>query len=430
MARVRTFSQGGLTVDSCRASVTGRPIRPLFFPPLAVVPLAQYPGARAEWLVNKGDSVREDQLLARGTRPEDLPLHSPVPGTVVDFREMTLPGGIVSSTALIRFEGEFDRTAKPSESADWAMLSSADLRSRLEKAGVCWSSSSLDAAPVLANLPGHLEALVVNGLQSEPYLAAPSILLEQRSQDLLEGIRILQKIWQPKITHLAVDPEHPDVWQDRFRSLSDGIHVHLLEFKYPQAQEGLLLRTLGFSPVQANRTKVLTVDVETVLALRDAVVEGKPQVEKSVVVAGKGVRNPGIYRVRIGTPIYQLLKDAGGLHPGDFRIVSGGPFLGALVDDLTVPVVKSTSAILALGKGEINSARERPCVRCGDCATHCPVGLEPLNLSKALQKGDWMLAHQEGLDLCIECGICSFICPSRIPLVSMFRKAKESSNAR
>lgn len=426
MPRVKTFSRGGILVDSYRSLTASQPIRPLFLPSLAVVPLVQYPGARAEWVVASGDSVLEDQVIARGLREEDLPVHSPIPGRIVEFRETVLPGGAVCSTALIRLEGAFGRTGRPAAKHSWALVSDEVLRDRIRAAGIVLESSPLDPRPSLENHSAGLDALVVNALQPEPYLTLSLHLQHERADDLAEGTRILQKILRPVQTHFVADPDHPEVWEREYSSLLEGVHLHALQFKYPQAQEGLLLKTIGvpFHPGQPNR--ILILDAASVLAVRDAVVEAKPQVEKTVVVSGQGIRNPGIYRVRIGTPLVQLLKDAGGLKPGDHKILIGGPFHGQAVDHLSTPVLKSTQAVLVLEKDEVNESRERPCIRCGECVLACPVGLEPLNLHHALRQGNLPLARDEGLDFCIECGICSYVCPSRVPLVSQFQSAKEA----
>ena len=270
-----------------------------------------------------------------------------------------------------------------------------------------------------------IETLVVNALQPEPYLTLSLNLQDQRSEALVEGIRILQKLFRPRQTHYVSDPDHPDLWVKRFSAELEGVVLHALSFKYPQSQEGLLLQTIGVSVAPGMGSKVLILDVSSVLAIRDAVVEAKPQVEKTIVVSGRGVQHPGVYLVRIGTPLVQLLKDVGGLHPGEHKILIGGPFQGHSVDLLSTPVLKSTQAVLVLEKDEVNQSLERPCIRCGQCVTSCPVGLEPLNLHKALTQGNIALAREEGLGFCIECGICSYVCPSRVPLVSEFQNAKE-----
>lgn len=427
MPRVKTFSRGGILLDSFRALTETQAIHPLFLPSLAVIPLIQYPGARAEWVVDAGETVAEDQVLARGLRSGDLAIHSPIPGRILEFREVTLPGGAVSSAALIRLEGAFHRTGRRLTKRDWTQVGEEELRESILSAGIYLSSSPLDPRRSLEGLSLPLEALVVNALQPEPYLTLSHHLQKDRAEDLAEGIRILQKVFHPARTEFVSDPDPSEPWTQRFSSLLKGVGLHALEFKYPQAQEGLLLQTIGVKVGPGMASRVLILDAASVLAIRDSVVEAKPQVEVTVVVNGRGVKKPGAYLVRIGTPLVQLLKDAGGVHAGEHKILVGGPFQGKVVDHLSTPVLKSTQAVLVLEKDEVNEAVERPCIRCGQCVEDCPIGLEPLNLHKALILGNQALAWEEGLGFCIECGICSFICPSRVPLAAEFQAAKEAS---
>lgn len=413
-------------MDSFRSLIASHTIQPLFLPSLAVVPLVQYPGARAEWVVEAGDPVAEEQVLARGLRAADLAVHSPIPGRILEFREVTLPGGTVTSAALIRLEGEFGRTGRPTAKKEWLQAPDAELAARIAAAGIYLSSSSLDPRRTLEPLPSALDFLVINGLQPEPYLTLSLHLQHERAEDVAEGVRILQKLLRPARTEFAADPEDAEQWAATFSALLPGVGLHSLEFRYPQAQEGLLLKTLGIPLAPGSGSRILIVDTASVLAVRDAVVEGRPHVEVTVVVTGRGVRQPGAYRVRIGTPLAQLLKDAGGLAPGEHKILVGGPFQGKAVDHLSTPVLKSTQAVLVLDREEVNEAVERPCIRCGQCVESCPVGLEPLNLHKALKQGAADLAWSEGLGFCIECGICSFVCPSRVPLAAEFQAAKEA----
>ena len=426
MPRVKTVSRGGIQVDSFRSLIASSTIQPLYLPSLAIVPLAQYPGARAEWVVGAGEPVAEEQILAQGIRPTDLTLHSPIPGRILEFREVTLPGGAVTSAALIRLEGEFRRTGRLTAKKEWALASEDELRARIGAAGIYLSSSSLDPRRSIEALPPTLDVLVVNGLQSEPYLTLSLHLEHERAADLADGVRILQKLLRPARTEFIADPDDAEGWTATFSGLLPGVSLHTREFKYPQAQEGLLLQSMGIAVAPGAGNRILILDIASVLAVRDAVVEGKPQVEVAVVVTGRGVHHPGVYRVRIGTPLAQLLKDAGGLVPGDHKILIGGPFQGKEVEHLSTPVLKSTQAVLVLDHDEVNEAVERPCIRCGQCVDSCPVGLEPLNLHKALVLGAAALAWSEGLGFCIECGICSFVCPSRVPLAAEFQDAKEA----
>lgn len=422
MSRHKTFFLGGIPVESHRELTQDQPIRPLSLPSIAVVPLSQYPGGRARWVVGVGDHVDEEQVLATGLGSGDLDVHSPTPGVLQEFREITLPGGLVTSAALIRLDGEFERTGRPGKPQDWTSLSPAAMREQIRRCGVFLQSSTLDPPVSFVGLPETVENLVVNALQSEPYLTLPQVLMKERMAALSEGVRILSRIFSPTKVHFVSDMDDFGGFFEENQRHFEGIHCHALEFRYPQAHAGLLLKTLDI------RQSNLILDVASVIALRDALVEQRPQTEKTVVLSGGGARRPGSYRVRIGTPLYQFLKDAGGIKPDSEKVLVGGPFQGDEVASYSSPVIKSTQAVLVLTRKEVNAVPTRACIRCGSCSASCPVGLEPLNLYKLLQQGKTDLAVSEGLDSCIGCGICSFVCPSRIPLLAAFHDAKKEAS--
>ncbi len=419
MSRQKTLFLGGVPVESHRGLTHDQPIRSLSLPSVAVLPLIQFPGARARWIVGVGDHVAEEQVLALGLGSGDLDVHSPTPGVLQEFREITLPGGTVTSAALIRLDGQFGRTGRPSRPQDWNTLDPATLLEQIRRCGVFLQSSTLDRPVNLDEAPAKVEHLVINGLQSEPYLTLPQVLATERLDAVVEGIHILQRIYSPVKTHFVTDRDDAASFFEGNRAAFSGMSCESLEFRYPQAHAGLLLKTLG-----AQRASLI-LDVASVVALRDAVVEQRPQTEKTVVLSGGGARRPGVYRVRIGTPLYQFLKDAGGIKPDSEKVLIGGPFLGEEVESFASPIIKSTQAVLVLLRTEVNAGQTRACIRCGACSASCPIGLEPLNLAKLLQQANPELAFSEGLGSCIECGICSYVCPSRIPLLAAFHDARK-----
>ena len=396
---------------------------------MAVVPLAQYQGARGDWCVSVGDWVAEEQVIAQPSGPTDLPLHAPIPGRIVGFRETLLPGGYTSESALIQMEGPFSRTGKPDSIQNWTEREIDALRARLDQAGLFVESGPLDDRVHLPSMESGLDALVLNGLQPEPYLTLSGYLQDKDPSGLIEGIRILQKIYRPLQTIWATDWDlgPPDL--SSLEVSSEKVEVVSFPFRYPQAQRGLLLQSLGLKTVSGRPARALVLDASSILAIRDAVVFGRPQVEKTIIVSGNGIQNPGPYRVRVGTPLAHLIKEAGGLKPGVSKVLHGGPFRGSLVEDLASPILKSTQGIVVLTESEVNTGTERPCIRCGQCSTDCPVGLEPVNLYYSLLQNRRDQASDEGLNLCLECGICSFVCPSRIPLAAIFKQSKEAESA-
>jgi electron transport complex protein RnfC len=156
----------------------------------------------------------------------------------------------------------------------------------------------------------------------------------------------------------------------------------------------------------------------------------QPLIERIVTVAGGAVSEPANLKVRIGTPISDLIAECGGLTRAPAKIVTGGPMSGHTVERLDAPVTKTTSAVLALTNREVRSATRSPCINCGRCVDACPMGLNPMRLFKLLEHDMDGAAVGEGLLDCTECGACGYICPSRIPLVDGLRGGMDRHRSR
>jgi electron transport complex protein RnfC len=98
--------------------------------------------------------------------------------------------------------------------------------------------------------------------------------------------------------------------------------------------------------------------------------------------------------------------------------------MGFSLLDLDSPVTKGVSGIIALSKNESRLGRENPCISCGRCIDACPFGLSPTRLYKLIDHLDYNGAMDEGLMDCKECGCCSYVCPSAIPLVQGLKLGK------
>jgi electron transport complex protein RnfC len=165
-------------------------------------------------------------------------------------------------------------------------------------------------------------------------------------------------------------------------------------------------------------------NVGTAVAVFEAVASGKPLYERVVTVSGRGVKEPGNWLARIGTPLGELVAQSGGLTPDAAMVIMGGPMMGVAQWTLDVPVVKGTSGIIALTEGESIAAEPRPCIRCGRCLTICPMGLSPALIRQAVENEKWELAGELGVRDCMECGACTFVCTSGRDQVQGYRRAK------
>ena len=426
MARVKTFKPGGLHVETYRHLTPSSPWEHLPIPSVAVVSAVQYPGAQAEWKVTLGQRVEEEQLLADGLRADDVSLHAPIPGIVEAFHEIQLASGERSQTVVIRLDGTFQKTGKPAQRREWKTLSSDQLIQIIGEQGVPLLASTLDKPFRFTSAGSEVKTLVINAVQPEPYQTLGLHIVEDKFDEILEAIRILERAFAVSRTFFAADPENPAAWKRRFVPRLTGIQVFLTQLKYPQAQRKVLLKTLGLSD-QPQGT-LLVVEPGTLLAVYQAVVLNHAYVEKPVVVTGDAVTNPGVYRVRLGTPLAELIRAAGGMKPNAL-VVHGGPFRGNAVTDLASPVMKSTQSILVLDPKHRRESVELPCIHCGACANVCPAGIRPHHLFRALAQSDTADALNEGLNSCVQCGLCAFVCPSRIPLAETFAAAQGDSLA-
>jgi Na+-translocating ferredoxin:NAD+ oxidoreductase subunit C len=152
--------------------------------------------------------------------------------------------------------------------------------------------------------------------------------------------------------------------------------------------------------------------------------KNKPLIERIVTVTGKEIAQPSNFRVRLGTPVTELIEAAGGLPQGTGKVVNGGPMMGKALGSLEVPVTKGTSGILVIPERESSRKPLVNCIRCSKCVSICPMGLEPYLLRAASEHKKWDIVENEGAQDCMECGSCSYICPSGIPLLDYIRLGK------
>jgi electron transport complex protein RnfC len=269
-----------------------------------------------------------------------------------------------------------------------------------------------------------VDLLVINAVESEPYLRAESCLLRDRRAEVMEGIAILQKVLSPQRTVLA---------QNSGEALSSaptseeypGIEQLLLDPKYPQDMPEQLLDVIAETrgPDEARRRVVKGATIlraSTAFAVYEAVILAKPMVERYISVVGGALKRSKVLKARIGTPIGDLIEECGGFLGPPARLILRSALRGHSVHDLDTPITKTSSAVIALDAEEVGSLRRTPCIRCGRCSTVCPELLDPDMLFRLVELGMLPRALKLGLRSCTACGACGYICPSRVPLVAAF----------
>ena len=432
--RTVTFPAGGLYPVRRKEAVHRSAVRNAILPSVSIVALRQSHGPDAELCVAPGDRVGEGTRIGRATGALSAHVHSPIPGLIREIRPVTLPDGVISTAAVIDLAGAFDRLGKVPARHEWTTLRPGALLRLIEDAGVVGMSGV--SQPTHTALDARAAAtcrwLIVNGAESEPYVCADHRLMLEHPAEIFEGLQIVERLLAPDRVAVGVGVDKRDAMRRLRAHDNDGRRRDYvrLSVKYPQGDERQLIRAVTGLEVPSSGyaydVGCVTISPATLYAIWEAVVTRKPLIERVVTVAGRGVARPANIKVRIGTPIGGLLAECGGLTDPDARIVVGGPLRGYATTDLTTPVLKYTTAVLALTAAEVRAAPTVDCIRCGRCAEACPMRLDPARLYKLVAHGRCDDAVNEGLYDCTECGGCGYVCPSRIPLVDGLRSGKVS----
>ncbi|OQY35481.1 MAG: electron transport complex subunit RsxC [Spirochaetaceae bacterium 4572_59] len=434
MKRLNTFPKGGIHPRDCKEASCDKVIQNASMSNTAVVPLSQHIGAPAECLVKKGDIVEEGQLLGKSGGFVSANIHSPVPGEVKEIKNIFLPNGISTPAVVIEMQGEFSRLGKAVPSIPWEGMSVEELTAKVSEMGIVGQGGATFPTHVKLAIPKGktCEIFIINAVECEPYLTSDHRVMMEKGREVLEGIRIIQKILSPSRTVIGIEANKMDAVEHLDTLIKQsGLNMEVmpLQVKYPQGAEKNLIKAVTGKEVPSGKLPlelgVINANVGTCLSIYEAVVEDKPVIERVVTVSGGAIKNPSNLKARIGTSFRTLIEDCGGFSEEPAKIVAGGPMMGFTVYDLDTPVTKGTSGILALTDKEIKAARQTACLSCGRCLSSCPMGVNPTKIFKLIDNNMIDEAAEAGLMDCVECGSCAFMCPAHIPLVQGFRTGKK-----
>ncbi|MGK9171864.1 electron transport complex subunit RsxC [Yokenella regensburgei] len=423
---------GGIHPPEMKTQSSGTPLRQLPLATRFVMPLKQHIGAEGELCVSVGDHVLRGQPLTRG-RGRMLPVHAPTSGTITAIAPHSTahPSALPELSVIIDADGE-DKWIERDGWSDYRAHERAALIERIHQFGVAGLGGA--GFPTGAKLKGGgdlIDTLIINAAECEPYITADDRLMQDCAAQIIEGVRILMHILQPRKVLIGIEDNKPQAIS-MLRAVLAGSHdiqLRVVPTKYPSGGAKQLTQILTGKQVphggRSSDIGVLMQNVGTAYAVKRAIVDGEPLTERVVTLTGESVTRPGNVWARLGTPVRHLLEHAGFCPSSDQMVIMGGPLMGFTLPWLDVPVVKITNCLLAPSASEMGEQpEEQGCIRCSACADACPADLLPQQLywfSKG-QQHDKATAHH--LSDCIECGACAWVCPSSIPLVQYFRQEK------
>jgi electron transport complex protein RnfC len=316
---------------------------------------------------------------------------------------------------------------------DWESASIEDLRNIIWQAGIVGLGGAAFPTHVKLAPPKEkrIDTFILNGVECEPFLTADHRAMLEMSEKMLTGMSIIMKILGTEKGYIGIENNKPDaiaLMTDLTLKKFPTFKVVPLKIKYPQGAEKMLIEAIVNRRVPAGGLPMdvgtVVNNVGTALAVANAVVDGKPLIERIVTVTGQGIQEPKNLLVRLGTPFKFLLEHCGGLKETATQVYMGGPMMGFAQYDMNVPIVKASSGIICQETNEILNKKTYPCIQCGNCVSACPMNLLPTRISSFAENEKLEEAEQYGILNCIECGSCSYVCPSNIPLVQWIRVGK------
>lgn len=394
-----------------------------------VVSMSQHLGAPAKPIKEKGDHVEKGEKIALASSFISADVHSPVSGTIKDIRKVTMANSVTCDAFVI--EPDPQQPEAFTKKVDYQDYSKEKLLEEIKDKGIVGLGGATFPLHVKITIPAgrKVDALVINGVECEPYLTADHRLMLERTKEVLEGIMICNRILNPARTIIGIEENKKDAalaLEKEIELRSLPIEVCLLRMKYPQGDEKQLINATIGREIPSGKLPLdvgaVVVNVGTTYAVYEALAYGKPLYERIVTVTGDCIAQPCNVIAPIGAKVKDLIAFAGGLSKEPDKLVSGGPMMGFAFYDEETPIAKGTSGILAIT--DEKDYRKSACLNCGKCVAACPIGLVPTKLYSLITHARYEEAMANHLMDCKECGCCSFSCPAHLDLVHAMKFGK------
>ena len=398
-----------------------------------VISMSQHIGAPAVPTVKKGDRVLVGQKIGEAGGFISANVHSSVSGEVKSNEPRVMTNGSKATCVVIENDGTYEEASVYDIKNDYTGLTKDRIRELIKEAGVVGMGGACFPTHVKLTPKNEeeIDYIIVNGAECEPYLTSDYRRMLEQPEYLIEGLKVILTLFPKAKGIIGVEDNKKDVIANLKKLVKDepSIEVKSLYTKYPQGAERQLIfattgRKIDSTMLPADAGCIVD-NVDTVFAIRAAVVEERPLISRVITVTGDAIREPQNFLVRIGTNTQELVEAAGGFVKHPKKIISGGPMMGTALFDLDVPVIKGSSALLCLQRDTVSEVEESNCINCGRCVEVCPGRVIPSKLADFAKRGAMEeFVKYNGLECC-ECGCCSYICPAKRNLTQQIKTMRK-----
>ncbi|MCQ2285574.1 MAG: electron transport complex subunit RsxC [Bacteroidales bacterium] len=432
---MRTFKIGGIHFEDNKLSKEVA-VETFPIPAQGTVFLTQSHGAQTVPVVAKGDKVKVGQLLAKAEAIICANVHSPFSGTVVKVEPVADYTGYKRLAAVIEVEGDdWDESIDTSpELVEKITLSKTAIIERIKDCGIVGLGGACFPTHVkFMTHPGQkVDFLLLNAAECEPYITVDYRVMLERAEECLVGIEALLIAADAPKAIIGIENNKPEAIAKWKKMVENHPHIEVvaLKTKYPQGAEKQLIQAVTGRIVPDGELPIsvgcIVSNISTAHAVYEAVQKNKPLIETYVTVSGKKLQNRKNYKVRIGTPMREVL-DAVGIPEGTGKIINGGPMMGIAIANTDTFFEKGMSSILFMDVSESQRQPATHCIRCAKCVSVCPMGLEPYLFKTLTLQHRLSELERHGILNCIECGCCQSGCPAHLPLLDTIKLGKKQT---
>jgi len=427
----KTFFLGGIHLKDSKERTRDLPIELFKDPEIAVILMSQHLGKPAKPIVQTGDKVKIGQLIGEAQGDFSANVHASISGEVIKIAPAHHPILIEDIAITIQNDHLSEWYQDPSVKRESVLFSRDEILEIIKQRGIVGMGGATFPTHIKLNPKNPVDTLIINGAECEPYLTCDFRLMIEQSDALLNGIKTILKVLPVKQVIIGIEENKKEAIQQlkvliEKTVFSVHVRVEALKEKYPQGAEKNLIFALTNRIVPIGKLPfdigVVVQNVATMIAIYEAVYLQKPLIDRVLTVSGYGIQEPKNLRVKIGTPVHQLITYCQGNTEDPGKVIFGGPMMGIALRSLGTPIMKGTSGVLVFN-GNI-PYQESQCIRCGKCVENCPAGLMPVKITESAKIGEFIQYEKMFVTSCIECGVCSYNCPAGIPLLNYIRLAK------
>jgi electron transport complex protein RnfC len=432
----KTFARG-IHPSYNKGFTSDKTVQRAALPERVIIPLSQHIGAPCVALVKKGETVVEGQKIGDVESFISAPVHTSISGTVKEIAKHLHPSGVKVLSVVIEGDGESKSWNPIRDDSAVDAMKPEEIRKCVREAGLVGLGGASFPTYVKFMPPknGKVDVVILNGCECEPFLTADHRIMTESPEKVLKGLKIIMRVVGAARAIIGVEDNKPEAiaaLRQAATSILPSVEIVLLETKYPQGAEKMLIKAILGKKVPVGKLPldvgVVVNNVGTAAAVYDALSLGKPVIERIITLSGNGIQTPGNFMARVGTPFSELIEQAGGLTSlgeGEEReVLNGGPMMGIAQRSLLAPMIKGTSGITVLAGKKIKPKKHYSCIRCASCVEVCPMGLMPYKIADMGRLDMVDMFKSWSALACIECGCCSFVCPSSRPLVQWIRVGK------